>query len=410
MADTLPVTYIHNAMRGAPVLNGQVGSLVALLDAFLITGFGLTTATSVSVSGGIATATLPSGQSFEPYSIVAVDGATPAALNGRARVITASSTSITWATTAPDGSATGTISLKYAPAAGWEKPFSGTNKAVYRSTDPAGSRFYYRVQDTGGTRAEIRGYESMTDVDTGTGLFPSVLQRAGNGAQMSKSWAKTATAVPYLLAADARMALLCVYWSNSQYPSFFSAPIRGFGDFDALVSADGFASGVSAAPEGGQFANNQMEGSLDFASDFSATGGAAFFARPYSGMGASLPCAVNAYCGRPENKKSTQTNVISGNDGHLGDFPSELDGALRLSRCYIGEGNSTKPRANVPGVVYVPHKKVNDVFKRGDVLDGDGEFVGRKLIAVQTCGDWAYINDTTFPHGVSFIDVTGPWR
>ena len=98
---TYPVKYIHNAMRGAPQLSGTAGTLIAVLDAFLLTGFGQVTALSVNVAGGIATATLQSGQSFDKDCIVLVEGATPAALNGEARVISTSSTSITWATTAP---------------------------------------------------------------------------------------------------------------------------------------------------------------------------------------------------------------------------------------------------------------------------------------------------------------------
>ena len=52
---TFPVKYINNAMRGAPVLNGVAGSLIGLLDTFLVDGWGLATANSLSVSGGVAT-------------------------------------------------------------------------------------------------------------------------------------------------------------------------------------------------------------------------------------------------------------------------------------------------------------------------------------------------------------------
>lgn len=71
------VYYIHSEMRGAPVLNGAAAgyALASVLDAALITGFGATTAVSVSVTDGIATATLPSGESFEPLSMVKVAGA-----------------------------------------------------------------------------------------------------------------------------------------------------------------------------------------------------------------------------------------------------------------------------------------------------------------------------------------------
>ena len=59
---TFPVKYINNNMRGAPQLPGTAGTLIAVLDAFLITGFGQVTALSVTVAGGIATASLQSGR------------------------------------------------------------------------------------------------------------------------------------------------------------------------------------------------------------------------------------------------------------------------------------------------------------------------------------------------------------
>ena len=60
-----PVKYFHSDMRGAPTINGTPGALIAALDACLITGFGLTTVTGISVSGGVATATVSAGNSFE---------------------------------------------------------------------------------------------------------------------------------------------------------------------------------------------------------------------------------------------------------------------------------------------------------------------------------------------------------
>ena len=84
-----PVHYINNAMRGAPVLSGTRGSLIALLEAFLVTGFGQVTANSVTVAGGVATASLQPGEGFALHANVLVAGATPAALNGVARVIEA---------------------------------------------------------------------------------------------------------------------------------------------------------------------------------------------------------------------------------------------------------------------------------------------------------------------------------
>ena len=104
---TYPVKWFTSGMRGAPTISGTPGSRIAALDACLITGFGAVTATGVTVSGGIATLGVPSGQTFAQHAAVLISGATPSALNGEHRVLTSSSTQITVPTTAADGAASG---------------------------------------------------------------------------------------------------------------------------------------------------------------------------------------------------------------------------------------------------------------------------------------------------------------
>lgn len=115
---TYPVKYLHSGMRGAPVLTGQAGTLVALLHAALVTGFGMVTALSASVAAGTATVQFNAGQSFDVGDIVVVAGATPDGLNGGARTHRQQHTHHPSPTTAPDGAASGTITVKAAPAAG----------------------------------------------------------------------------------------------------------------------------------------------------------------------------------------------------------------------------------------------------------------------------------------------------
>ena len=50
--------FFNENLPDAPVLNGVAGSLIGLLTACLVTGFGLRTAVSLVVSGGVATLTL----------------------------------------------------------------------------------------------------------------------------------------------------------------------------------------------------------------------------------------------------------------------------------------------------------------------------------------------------------------
>lgn len=61
---------------------------------------------------------------------------------------------------------------------GWTKEFSGTNLAAYKQ--PAGSNGYYlRIDDTNATYARAVGYETMSDINTGTNMFPDTTQFPG---------------------------------------------------------------------------------------------------------------------------------------------------------------------------------------------------------------------------------------
>ena len=113
MPDALAVKYIHNAMRGAPVLNGQNGTLIGLLDALLLTGWGAATAASVTVADGVATATFGSSTPWEVGAVIEVSGATSAGLNGQSRVLSAADASMTPGRSLPSN----TICRSIAPVA-----------------------------------------------------------------------------------------------------------------------------------------------------------------------------------------------------------------------------------------------------------------------------------------------------
>lgn len=101
-------------------------------------------------------------------------------------------------------------------AAGWTKPFTGTNKAAFRQG--AGSnQMYLRVQDDapgagGAQEARITGYESMTSVDAGTNPFPSAAQGVGGIAMLvaRKSTTSDGTARDWIVAADSRTAYVFI--------------------------------------------------------------------------------------------------------------------------------------------------------------------------------------------------------
>ncbi|MEG0921352.1 MAG: hypothetical protein RSD57_16970 [Comamonas sp.] len=390
----IPVKWVHSGMRGAPVISGTAGTLIAAIKAFLITGFAPTAAVSATVADGIATIMLPSGQSFEEHAVVLIAGGTPAEFNGEARVLTTASDRITIATTAPNGPITGSITVRYAPAGGWEEVFSKTNVSVFRSTDPTGSRFYLRVDDTGTTFARVVAYESMMDVDTGTGPFPSAAQSNGGG-YWHKSGAANTTTIRWKMFSDSRFFSLAVASNSQQGPLFTSAPLRGFGDPIALSpSGDVWSSLICVSGSG----NTNNAGFLDSCVTSNA-GNGIHCARAINGFGGSVVCHPKAYTSRDSD--------VSGVSSFLGIAPSTVDGEIKHSRLFFAEAASNSPpRAETPGVLFIPQSGVTNLLSDGDIVNGAGALQGRRLMAVNTSTNQGISSSL----GAYFVDITGPWR
>lgn len=131
-------------MPGAPQMNQTHGELIAVLDACLVNGFNPKTPTGITRSGSIATVGLPSGHGYEAGRILRLGGANQAEYNGDKLLISTTAVSATFAVTgSPVTPATGVFTAKFAPL-GWEKVFSATNRAAYRSPNVLSTRPYQR--------------------------------------------------------------------------------------------------------------------------------------------------------------------------------------------------------------------------------------------------------------------------
>lgn len=401
---TFPVKWLHSQMRGAPVKSGSgAGSIVALLKASLIDGFGQVTLTSLVVSGGVATATVNAGDSFEQHAVVFLDGATPATLNGEQRVATSASTTFTFATGAPDGAATGVITCKYAPVGHWEQTYTGTNKAVFKSTHPESNGFFLRVDETADAQlARVVGYESMTDVDTGIGPFPNTTQNSGGG-RWWRSQYNTATASEWLIVADGRKFYFC----NALFAGALTTQgygIWGFGDLNNLVAADGWASVLAVAGENAQYGYGSVSGS----NVPSSTSQGWYVPRPIGGAGAAIGVGVRQYM-RGELGYSWDSGDTGLTSAGFGDASKTADGQLVFSPVHIYEGagdSKYSPRADFPGLYHLPYFQASGVYSNRQVFDGAGALAGRKLLAVRAGSG----NLAGAVNGITVFDITGPWR
>ncbi len=392
------VKYFHSAMPNAPVLNGTAGSLINVLDACLVNGFGLAVVDTLTVTDGIATATMSLGHSFEPDTVALIAGASVPSLNGQFRVLTTTVNTITFATAAPNGSATGTMSARLAPA-GWEKAFSGTNLAAYRSLNMASTRCFLRVDDTGAIDGRVVGYESMTDVNTGTGIFPTNLQQSG-GLFWPKANSTATTPRAWTIIADDRTFW---YWANTHgTTASFGANggTYGFGDFASFKSGDAYACCVMGHTATAGAAGSALTTVVSFvqAGVFATTHGC-FAPRSWTAIGGSILCdrVGGAYAA---------ANAYSGDTNNPHPYPNGPNNALFLNPMTLREPSGTTLRGLLRGPTFAPQNIPSTAFNWRDQIDGQGVYAGRKLMVLKGNSPAS----TTTSAVTQFFDITGPWE
>lgn len=276
----------------APTLNGTAGSLIAVLDACLVTGYGTKT------------------------------------------------------------------------ASGWTKPYTGTNLAAFLM--PTGSNLHYlRVDDTTATSASWRGYEVMTDVNTGTGPFPTVAQMAA--LYLTKSSTADTTARQWVLVCNGPTVLLHVNHDNGATST--SGAVYVFGSLTSYKTGDTYSTFISGNSSTAYSSNNFYVGS-SYAS--SAAIANHYVVRSYTQVGASI--GVNKGI---DSYKAGSTNLGSGSLV----YPSPVDGGLYMSPIYIGEPSPTVcVRGILPGAWAALHPQP---LAHLDTLSGSGALSGKTFLALR---------------------------
>lgn len=374
------VKWARSDMTGAPVLTRAAGSMTALLDALLVDGWGLQAATSVVIASGVATATFASDHAGALHSVVEVAGATGSytGLNGEQKITFANSNTLKWATALPDGTATGSITVKMA-GGGWERPFTGTNLRAYRSAAVQRHGQYLRVNDTGVDHTRVIGYENMTAVSTGTGLFPTSAQVSG-GYYWWKSGTGDNTPINWLFATDGRMFWFCPEPVGPGYPT---SKIYGYGDmipessagdtYATVLVGDTFASDLSGA------ATHMLR---DAAPDTRTAA-----PRAYGGAGTCVRGTILASAGYHSWPL----------------FPNPITGGFAFAMMeYSDTGGDAFTRAVVPGVRVSLAYGVESVTPPRSLFSAGGRNYAVSLSAGHmqyTSGMFAYA-----------FDVKGPWR
>lgn len=392
----MSVKVYHSTQVGAPVLTGQAGALLAILDACLVNGFGAQTATSVVVSGGVCTVTLPSAHGLDNTSTVLLSGITGtlSTLNGERQVDSVpSATSYTFLTSAANGTATGTITSTI-PSAGWAKTLSGTNLAAYQPTDVSSTKMIMRVDDTTTTSAKVTGWESLSNVTTpiGLGKFPTDAQVSG-GLFMGKSATADATARPWTIVVNERT----LFWLP-QSGTGTGLVRQGivFGDFSPTRAGDAYAC-ILWGHIADQANGSAINPGCWISEPAHTTMSYAWSPRSFTQLGSSVQLALG------QVYHSTTAVTWPGAFQQHYFYPNVADGSLLLTKYRINHSNVL--RGYLPGVYTSPFY-ICDSFSNKDLLVGTGEVVGRKLMFMRV-GNPAAASGGSY--GAVFFDITGPW-
>ncbi|WP_347279339.1 hypothetical protein [Plasticicumulans sp.] len=353
------------AVAGAPVFSGAAGSLITVLDAYLLTGYGTVSVASLVVSGGVATATVSAGHGLLDQQIALIAGATPGALNGEQRITRLSPTTFTFSTTAADGTAGGAITASVAPVVGWEKAFAGTSKAIYRSTDPAAVAAVYRVRHDAPPNAAARAALSASDIDT----------LSGQTAELVWSGSTTPDSTPrrWIAAADSRTVWISIV-DDGGAPHY--GYTMGFGDLEAAGPLDAGPAGVW-----GYLSLTQSSGSAYAAGEL---------VRGVSGGG---PVAVETIL--PQGRTGYS---VPGRAGAGWPYPSPVHGGVDAAEMAVRGVASGALRGRLRGLLAPLHAR--------DQMPAAGSIItlGDERYAVLSQCEWQ-----SGQYGSLLADLRGPW-
>lgn len=304
----MPWTLYKHTDASAPVLNGTRGSLIALLDACLVTGYG--------------------------------DKA----------------------------------------GAGWTKPYTATNKAAFRMGSGLLRSYVLvdQVTPTQSAEAEVRLYESMTDISTGVNPTTKVHARG--------SATNDSTPIAWWLVGDDRTFAFAATYAPG-IPQLFTTFVCG--EFRSFVPNDLYACLAIGRHTPGD--NSQTSEPCAQLSDL---GNLSAFRLSRDCVGVAKDRVVTAL--RTGYK-------CSYGDGPL-DFPNPADGSLVLTPILLETTDSVGAvlRGSIRGLWASCHKNATIPFSVGDTVSGTGSSAGRTFVCIGRCASY---NSTTL-QGWWFLETS----
>jgi hypothetical protein len=249
--------------------------------------------------------------------------------------------------------------------AGWTKEFSGTNLAAYKNASNM-SQAYYRVDHTVALSPKVVGYEVMTDINTGTGQFPTSNQIPG-GLVMQTSTSADSTPRWWTIVASQNIAYILIN-PTSNLVTNTNVGTYCFGAFNSYMVNDAYNNFISGT--GGDYTSSAMGNAV---SNISSTNSSSYCPRSYSQIGSSVAVGKHG-----DTAKVNSTYAFGlGNAGST--YPNPVDGSMIISSLYLHEINAA--RGVFPGFWFPCHVKP---LVTNDTLTGTGPLSGKTLEAFTT--------------------------
>jgi len=306
---------------------------------------------------------------------------------------------------------------------GWSEEFTGTNVSVFRA--PQGRRYYLRIQDDGAvstTYTEMKavwiGYQSMTDIDTGTDAFG--LATYTQGSTISKSDELSTTTRPWILVGDEYCFHLFTY-PDADNPT--SGAGYFFGDAVAygghLYSTLLYGDVVDGDPTGQPVVYNRYSPMCSL----SATGDGMFWARAagnFDGTTVNMPIKLTSTFVR--GYVTSSVNAIYNVESSLGKRrwmigTPNSSGVGVIARPVYAVETPTEATSRITGAIPGLYDQLTVAPAHRTLITNVTGMTDRVFLTIGVSGyynasNWAMEGSASLTNAEcsAMIDITGPWR
>lgn len=293
---------------------------------------------------------------------------------------------------------TGGVAYGTKQAAGWTAPFEDVNNSKLALRQGGGQQRYLRLGEpevlnagaSNGRRfIRVRGYDSMSDIDTGEEAFPRISDRALDSYYWAFSTGNNTSngntrIIPWTIIADDRFFYLLLFGGLRVDGDQYNATVTYFfGDFISYRPGDIFNTIIYANSSRNPYeegtwlspnvyhSNDKIEYFKPFCGHpVSETQPNLYIMRSFSQIGFSKECGLHS--------DHARTGQRFGFDG-AGSFPDKITGGFNMSPVWAHEPRVIRGR--MPGL-WAPWSQ--RVFEHLDMIPGEGQYLGTDFVSLRT--------------------------